>query len=149
MIHTVDVAESQVGVAERTGHNDGIPAERYMRGDALAWCAGFLLWCNDCSDDAKWAPDTASYYRLRSVTSWIEWAKEKLRFHHRGLIVPQRGDVVFFGDTDSDVNVHGSHVGIVTRVDGGVIHTVEGNSGNKVARRSYPNGHKTIVGYFR
>lgn len=149
MIHTADVAESQVGIAERTGNNDGIPAERYMRGDKLAWCAGFLLWCNEVGDDDTWAPDAATYYRLRSVQAWIEWAKEKIRYHPRGLIQPRRGDVIFFGNTASDVGVVGSHVGIVTAIEGGLVHTVEGNSGNKVSRRSYPNGHRTILGYFR
>ena len=39
------------------------------------------------------------------------------------------------------------HVGIVESVVDGNIYTVEGNSGDKVARRSYPIGYGQIVGY--
>lgn len=149
MIHAADVAESQLGIHERTGANDGIPAERYMRGDKLAWCAGFVLYCNECSDDDAFAPDQATYYRLRSVSAFIAWAKERGRFHPRGTLIPQRNDVIFFGDADSDVGVKGHHVGIVTSYDGSGVHTVEGNTSNKVARRVYDPGNKTIVGYLR
>jgi len=149
VIHAVDVAESQVGVAERTGKNDGIPAERYMRGDALAWCAGFVLWCNESSDDPPLAADVPTYYRLRSVASFVDWAKDRGRFFARGTQVPQRNDIVFFGDTASDVGVKGNHVGIVTKVEAGRIHTVEGNTSNKVARRSYVTSDRTIMGFCR
>jgi hypothetical protein len=150
VIHLADVAESQLGVFERTGKNDGIPAHRYNRGDEVPWCAAGLLWCNEVSDDPDFTDGSAKlFYRLRSVTNWIEWAKEKLRFHPRGLIVPQRNDVVFFGETDSDVGVKGNHCGVVTSLQDGRIHTVEFNTSNKVARRSYLTGDRTIIGYLR
>ena len=47
----VSVAESQVGVREKTGKNDGKEVERYLRstglGKGYAWCAAFLTWCHN------------------------------------------------------------------------------------------------------
>ena len=39
------------------------------------------------------------------------------------------------------------HVGIVESVSGGTVNTIEGNSGDKVARRSYSIGSSNIYGY--
>lgn len=39
------------------------------------------------------------------------------------------------------------HVGIVESVTNGVVNTIEGNSGDKVARRSYNMGSDSIYGY--
>ena len=39
------------------------------------------------------------------------------------------------------------HVGIVESVVDGTIYTIEGNSGDKVARRSYTIGYEQIRGY--
>ena len=39
------------------------------------------------------------------------------------------------------------HVGIVESVSGGTVNTIEGNSGDKVARRSYSIGSGNIYGY--
>jgi hypothetical protein len=140
MIHAVDVAESQVGITERTGANDGIPATRYMRGDELAWCAGFVLYCNECSDDPRIAVDDKTYYRLRSVKAFREWAQEQPGcWIPRGTAQPQRNDLI----------VWDGHIGIVTKLEAGRVHTVEGNSGDKVARRSYLTSDRKILGYIR
>lgn len=39
------------------------------------------------------------------------------------------------------------HVGIVESVSGGTVNTIEGNSGDKVARRNYSIGNSNIYGY--
>ena len=57
---------------------------------------------------------------------------------------PPSGDLVFF-DWKNDGSI--DHVGIVESVVDGTIYTIEGNSGDKVARRSYPIGYGQIVGY--
>lgn len=149
-IQAIDVALSQLGVHEDTGKNDGIPAERYMRGDKLAWCAGFALFCNQVSDDENVATTTAEHYAMRSVTTFVEVMKRRGMFVHRNQ-PPQRNDFVFFGDTDSDVGVKGSHMGIVDDVDveAGVFHSVEGNYGNAVQRVRHRLSDPTIIGYGR
>lgn len=57
---------------------------------------------------------------------------------------PQPGDQIFFF-ADGEIN----HTGIVESVSGGVVHTIEGNSSDKVARRAYATGAKNIAGYGR
>ena len=39
------------------------------------------------------------------------------------------------------------HVGIVEKCDGKRVYTIEGNSSDQVARRSYPVGYYEILGY--
>ena len=70
-------------------------------------------------------------------------------FHARGQFqdasyVPAAGDIIFF-DWGNDGSI--DHVGIVESVTNGVVNTIEGNSGDKVARRSYNIGSNSIYGY--
>ena len=149
MLTTLDVALSQVGVKEETGQNDGVPAQRYARGDKVAWCAAFVLWCNERSDDVKIAGDLKEHYAMRSVTQM------DLRLTARGWMLgkgqrPQPGDVIFFGNRGrSDVGVTGRHVGLVERVDGDHVHTVEGNYSNQVAKVRHRLDDKRITGFAR
>ena len=146
----IDIAIREIGVAEATGKNDGIPAERYMRGDELRWCAGFVLFCNEHADeDAPLARSTKEYYRLRSVSALMAEAKARGWWFTRGTRDVERNDVVIFGETDSDVGVVGNHTGIVETATASTIGTVEGNTSDKVARRSYPLGSHTILGFIR
>lgn len=57
---------------------------------------------------------------------------------------PQPGDQIFFGRNGSY-----EHTGIVEKVEGGKVHTIEGNTSNKVARRSYSLTSTYIMGYGR
>lgn len=58
---------------------------------------------------------------------------------------PKPGDQIFFGTSTSNC----SHTGIVERVDGSKVYTIEGNTSDQVARRSYALNNSTIVGYGR
>jgi len=149
MKQAIDIAITQLGICETTGKNDGIPAKRYMRGDELAWCAGFLLFCNEESDDPDITPDDWTYYALRSVKTFQAHLEKHGCFLPRDYASPGRNDFIIFGGTASDVNVKGHHIGIVEKVENGRVHTVEGNTSNKVARRSYDLKDKTILGYGR
>lgn len=150
MSQAIDIAVTQLGVHEATGKNDGIPANRYMGGDQLAWCAGFVLYCNEHSDvDTRLARTMKDHYRMRSVTALMVDAKVRGWWFARGTKDPQRNDIIIFGETASDVGVTGSHTGIVETVTASMVSTIEGNTGNKVARRSYPLGARSILGYIR
>ena len=61
-----------------------------------------------------------------------------------GSYTPVAGDIIFF---DWGNNGTIDHVGIVESVSGGTVNTIEGNSGDKVARRSYRIGSSNIYGY--
>lgn len=144
----LETAQTQIGVQELTGNNDGVPASRYMRGDKLAWCAGFVLWCLEQSGDKRIAPNDKEHYRCRLVRTLILRSKE-IGLHRDKGYQPKPGDLIFFGNgAVSDVGRRGNHVGIVEGFcDVKVVHTIEGNTSNKVARRSYPHLDGRIIGY--
>ena len=103
------------------------------------WCACFVSWCADqCGYiEAGVIP------KFSLCSAGMEWFESRGQFMD-GSYVPASGDLVFF-DWGNDGSV--DHVGIVESVVDGTVYTAEGNSGDKVARRSYPIGYGQIVGY--
>lgn len=61
--------------------------------------------------------------------------------------VPTPGDYMYFRWQNASKNVSVSHVGIVDHVDAETVHTIEGNAGGEVARRTYLISDAQIVGY--
>ena len=103
------------------------------------WCACFVSWC---ADQCGYI-DSGVIPRFSLCSAGMEWFESRGQFMD-GSYVPSSGDLVFF-DWGNDGSV--DHVGIVESVVDGTVYTVEGNSGDKVARRSYPIGYGQIVGY--
>ena len=61
-----------------------------------------------------------------------------------GSFEPSAGHIIFFdwdGDSVSD------HVGIVEKVENNIVYTIEGNSGDKIAKLSYEKNSPYIMGY--
>lgn len=58
---------------------------------------------------------------------------------------PKPGDQIFFGTSISNC----THTGIVEKADGSKVYTIEGNTSDQVARRSYALNDSKIVGYGR
>ena len=138
----VETAMAEIGVKE-TGSNAGIPLSRYgLPGDVPSpWCARFVRWTlSVCGIKIP-----GNQYELGRV----QYMEDK--FRELGWLVsePQRGDVVFFKSRiGSDAGV-GRHVGFVTKVTKTTIETVEGNSGDRVAKRTYPYPCSSIAGFGR
>lgn len=159
----VEIALGELGVHEFTGKNDGIPAKRYMKGDALAWCAGFVLWCfeqsdwpslyDDEDDGQEDRDDLLRYYDHRAVQGLEDTLRDegKLIGHElRELVEP--GDLIFYKNRGrSDPSPGGRHIGIVEFVESPamVVHTVEGNLGNAVKKRIVQPGDKTVAWFGR
>jgi hypothetical protein len=107
----------------------------------VEWCATFVSWCaNECGYiDAGIIPRFAA-----CQSQGIPWFKDRGLWQDSGGYVPAPGDIIFFdwgGDGGSD------HVGIVEYVEGEVVHTVEGNTSNFVARLSYRLDSLSVIGY--
>lgn len=68
-------------------------------------------------------------------------------FAAQGALVqtPEPGDQIFFRDSDGVIN----HTGIVVSANGGIVRTIEGNSGDAVRSNAYGIGTPTIAGYGR
>lgn len=148
----IDVAVTQIGVAEASHRNDGIPAERYLRGEKLPWCAAFCLWCNGQSDEEAAAPTNADWYAMRSVQTFEDRMKARGFWRAPGAAPPARGDYVFFASRGgSDHAAGGRHMGLVEELVGAMLHTVEGNLSDKVSREVHdltsPAVKARITGY--
>lgn len=130
----VAVAISQIG---------NIGGEPYWRWYGLSgrteWCAIFVSWCADqCGyiDEGiipkfAWVPDAVSWFQARGQWQLVGYT-------------PAPGDIIFF-DWEGDGGAN--HVGIVERVENGVVHTVEGNSGDACRRKEYSINSGSIMGY--
>ena len=66
-----------------------------------------------------------------------------------GTSTPKAGDIITFNwDKDTQQNDGwADHIGIVEKVENGIIHTIEGNSNNQVRRNVYQIGHGNIRGF--
>lgn len=129
----VDVAIGELGYRE-TGSNSTKYGKWYGMNGA-AWCHMFVSWCADQAGiSTSVVPKTAS------TTTGMNWFKRKGLFKYKEKYTPKRGDIVYF-------KTNRSHVGIVEKVSGSTLHTIEGNTSNKVARRTYPLSNSTITGY--
>ena len=130
----VEVALTQVG-------NEG--GEPYWSWWGLSyrveWCAIFVSWCADqCGYlDAGVLPKTAG------VRPYEDWFKERGQWQGRDY-EPSPGDIIFF-DWENDGLA--DHVGIVEKVEDGLVCTIEGNTGDTCAERRYPVENAPIYGF--
>ena len=112
----------------------------------VSWCACFVSWCADqCGYiDAGIIP------KFSGCVTGVNWFQGQNRWLD-GSAEPNPGMIIFF-DWD---NKGGSgpqdgladHVGIVQRVENGIVYTIEGNSGDSCRQNQYPVGHYEILGY--
>ena len=130
----VAVAQSQIG---------NIGGEPYWSWWGLdyrvEWCAIFVSWCADqCGYlDAGVLP------KMEGVRPYVDWFIERGQWQGRDY-EPSPGDIIFF-DWASDGLA--DHIGIVEKVEDGLIHTVEGNIDDVCAERRYTLGLAPVYGF--
>ena len=114
----------------------------YGFGGRVEWCACFVSWCaNECGYiDAGIVPMFAA-----CTSQGMPWFQERGLWQEAGYI-PAPGDIIFF-NWDGDQSGGADHVGIVEYVEGEVVHTIEGNTSDSCARRSYRLDSNVIRGY--
>ena len=130
----VAVAQSQIG------NVGGAPYWSWWGLDyRVEWCAIFVSWCADqCGYlDAGVLP------KMEGVRPYVDWFIERGQWQGRDY-EPLPGDIIFF-DWESDGLA--DHVGIVEKVEDGLIYTVEGNTGDVCAERRYTLRAVSIYGY--
>lgn len=109
------------------------------------WCDVFVDWCfvhtfgREIAQKLLCQPD-------KSLGAGTKYSRDYYKSKGRLYGTPQPGDQIFFGDSSSIW-----HTGIVVKVEGGFVHTVEGNAGNPSAVRAcrYVVGGRNIMGYGR
>lgn len=97
---------------------------------AFGYAAALSLLCQPEKSAGAGCTYSAGYYR------------NKGQFYTSN---PKPGDQIFFGTSISNC----THTGIVEKVVGSTVYTIEGNTSDCVARRSYALGSSKIVGYGR
>lgn len=125
----IQIAETQLAVRERTGKNDGEEVESYLKavglGKGYAWCAAFVYWCYEKAAAALGVPNplvkTGGVLKHLQLTKGTKVKANKL--------TPQRGDIFFmnFGNGSG-------HEGMVTKVVGNKVFTIEGNTNDGGSR---------------
>lgn len=141
---------AKIALGERGNKESDGSYHKYTNGRNEAWCADFVNYAFKKANGGKtpWGGDFTSVNQLKS------WGESK------GLYSQQKdgsgintGDVAIFKGTY--INKKGqsekiSHTGIVTRIDAdGTIHTIEGNTSDKVAERSYNPGDSRLTGFVK
>lgn len=115
----------------------------YGFGSRVEWCACFVSWCaNECGYiEAGVIP------KFAGCGVGVQWFKDRGLWQDRSY-EPRPGDIIFF-DWNDEYGQDGSadHVGIVEKVAGGVVYTVEGNSGDMCRVNRYTVGYYEILGY--
>ena len=138
----LEVARAEVGTIEGPKNNE-TKYGAFTNRNFLPWCGSFLMWCGH-----------EAGVTLPNVVSTIDGAAH-FKADKAWYLMPQVGDLVFFGWHDPKVI---EHVGIVIRISSKQIVTVEGNTsatgsqsnGGSVMLKSRAIGaHSGIIGYGR
>lgn len=144
----IEVAENEIGVCEPKGDDKYIAYYNKVGGMKfnmnVAWCAIFVTWCKAMAGIGKdIIPDFAS------CDVGLKWFRDrnlwKISRAYGGSYIPKKGDIVFFSSKYNQQD--STHVGIVTKLSGNALCTIEGNTSNKVGARSYSVASKYILGY--
>lgn len=113
--------------------------------NGYAWCDMFVDWCFLTAFGYAKALSLLCQPEKScgaGCTYSAQYYKNKGQFHTSN---PKPGDQIFFGTSISNC----THTGIVEKVDSSYVYTIEGNTSNQVARRTYALNNSTIVGYGR
>ncbi|MFF4617523.1 CHAP domain-containing protein [Nonomuraea jabiensis] len=138
----IELLESQLGYAEKAGAYTKFGAwyGKNVEFDAdyssAPWCDMYLSWAAHKLGYEDWIGQFAW------TVSHAEWFKEQGAWGHK----PKPGAFVFYDWSGSNSIDNIDHVGIVTRVEGDTIFTIEGNIDGGVAKRKERDTSK-VVGY--
>ena len=137
----VEVARSQIG---------NVGGEPYWSWygftERVEWCACFVSWCADrCGYiDAGIIP------KFSGCIDGVQWFKDRGQWIGNSF-EPSPGMITFFDwEDESDgggLDGQPDHVGIVEKVENGMVYTIEGNTSDSCRQRSYPVGYYQILGY--
>lgn len=129
---------AELGVREKTGHNDGLRVEQYLHAVGLRkgdpWCAAFVCWVFDKSRIANphtgWTPHLFPKEKVIWQRKTLVQTGGKLRKLNTPVL-PQRGDVfgIWFPG-----KARIAHAGFVDRWEGTWVITVEGNTNEAGSR---------------
>ena len=131
----VDVALTQVG---------NVGGEPYWSWygftNHVEWCACFVSWC---ADQCGYL-DSGTYPKFSGCVFGMQWFQQRSLWLD-GSTEPAPGMLIFFDWAPQDGVP--DHVGIVEKVENGMVYTVEGNSRDMCRQKQYSLGSTVILGY--
>ena len=129
------VYQREIGVRERSGNNDGVKVEEYLKYVGLKrgnpWCAAFVCWslaqAGIENPRSGWSPDLFPVAKV----CWQRSSGVQLSTRKSGSSAPCRGDVfgIFFPSKNRI-----AHVGFVDSWGDKYVITVEGNTNEAGSR---------------
>ena len=126
----IEFAEQFLGYNEADGSADKF-ISKYGLTSSTPWCAAFVEYCleNSGVDIPDWYQSVSNKIYCPSVYSAAK---------NNGAVInsseAQTGDIVLF---DWEVDGEKDHIGLIVSIDNGVVTTIEGNSSNKVQKKTY------------
>lgn len=146
---TLSIAKSQIGFSEIPhGSNWGKHVQNYLASVGInfpaAWCMAFVYYCvNEACKEMK-----INNPIIKTGGVMVQWARIPNDMKSK---TPRVGDIFImnFGKGKG-------HTGFVSKVEGNIIHTIEGNSNDEGSREGFevcrkPGGRNisTIIGFIR
>ncbi|MEV0995405.1 CHAP domain-containing protein [Nonomuraea sp. NPDC050202] len=138
----IELLESQLGYSEKSGSYTkfgdwyGKNVEFDADYSSAPWCDMYLSWAAHKLGYEEWIGQFAW------TVAHAKWFKEQGAWGK----TPKPGAFVFYDWSGSNDIDNIDHIGIVTRVEGNTIHTIEGNIDGGVAKRKERDTSK-VVGY--
>lgn len=139
----IDIAKSQIGKEEiPRGSNWGADVKAYLNSVGInfpaSWCMAFVYWC--CKKDNPNTP------LVKTGGVLAQWNKVNKMYK---FTEPQVGDI-FIMDFGKGLG----HTGFVEKIDGEILHTIEGNTNDTGSREGYEVCRRTrkksaMKGYIR
>lgn len=145
----VSWCNAQVGTHEGANNYNKYAADPRIT-KLLGWNAQNQPWCDIFTDEAYidcFGLETGAamtYQQIGKGSALCSASAQFFKNNGAWYTTPEDGDVVFFY-VSGGIN----HQGIVVAVSGTTITTVEGNSSDKVSKRTYNIGDSSIAGYGR
>ena len=142
-IVAVALAELSKNVIEvPDGSNSGPDIDQYTDHHPEPWCADFVSWVY-MKAGKSFTGGSSGGWRIGFVPTLREWFQKNGTYTLRSenKFPPEPGDlIVLAGDaTATDSSGAEGHTGIVYQVSGTTVVTIEGNTSNKIAKRTYNN----------
>lgn len=165
----LETARGELGYTEE---RSGVTKYGTWTGEPEAeWCAEFLCWCVDQVDkkyDADLLHQIYPYYtgtnvgrdwfikqgryiaRIGNIPGWgTQWFRGNKELMGKNSYIPLPGDWVFFSTNASGDTTHVAMVEYCAYDENGrvMVHVIEGNNPESVARNAYPINYWGILGY--
>src|SRR5690348_2389619 len=137
----LNAVRGEVGVSEQPpGSNDSPRIAQYRQATAGSgvgpWCAYFVSWAARQAG-VPLGDQGQGFGRVDDVYAWAQRTGKAIP---AGSAPPQPGDLIVWDE----------HIGVVENVlPDGRIQTIEGNSSDQVARRTYDSGGGGAIGFVR